>query len=321
MFLNRKISNLEKALAEDNTEGVRRAVKPLLVYLSDRDEKVRTRVADKLVKSGEVAVEPLIACLKTKGVVERHCAAEALAKLGDPQAAAPLIALLTDHDWYVRSFTAEALGRLGDQRAVEPLIARLKDQERSVRSSAARAVGMLNDTRAVEPLLATLNDPYVFARTSAAEALGELGDARAVEPLTVLLKDQEPFVRNAATEALRKLGDARDVDPFIAVKDQRRLRQSAVTSKLADASGSKDQRIGWRERIFWLLVSVALFAAPVGSFIFIVAHGPVSKVTAMVLVFVLFWMLKELWPIAVVAFRAFLTGTKGRNTGTKRVAH
>jgi HEAT repeat protein len=56
-------------------------------------------------------------------------AAEALGKLGDPQAIPALIKALGDSDWDVRCAAAEALGKIGDPQAVPALIQALGDSE------------------------------------------------------------------------------------------------------------------------------------------------------------------------------------------------
>jgi HEAT repeat protein len=206
MFLDRKISNLERAMAQNDAEGIRRAIEPLVTCLKDQDYSVRNRAAEVLAKSGKAAVEPLIACLNNqRGIAQQH-AAEMLGKLGDPRAVGPLLNLLKYQDWATRSFAAKALGHLGDSRALGPLIARLKDQEDCVRSSAASALGGLGDVRAVPALVAVLKDSEWSVRMSAAWALGHLGDARAVEPLSACINDQEKLVRVGAAAALNMLG-------------------------------------------------------------------------------------------------------------------
>ena len=117
MFFNRKISNLEKAIAQHNSEGIRLAVKPVIPFLGHPDYKTLWCAINVLVKSGEPAVEPLIASLRARS-----------SKL--------------------RRFAALTLGKLGNARAVETLIATLKDQDKWVRGSAAKAPGQLEDARA-----------------------------------------------------------------------------------------------------------------------------------------------------------------------------
>ena len=57
--------------------------------------------------------------------------------------------MLTDDDEINRWKAAEALGRLGDPDAVEPLIDALWDDDSRVRLKAAWALGQIGDSRAV----------------------------------------------------------------------------------------------------------------------------------------------------------------------------
>jgi HEAT repeat protein len=65
----------------------------------------------------------------------RFAAAEALGKLGDPQAVPALIQALGDSGWDVRRAAAEALGKLGDPQAVPALSVRAHAGEDAARDA------------------------------------------------------------------------------------------------------------------------------------------------------------------------------------------
>jgi HEAT repeat protein len=65
---------------------------------------------------------------------------------------AHFISLLSDDDESSRWKAAEALGRLGDPEAVEELIGTLWDDDARVRRKAAWALGQIGDRRAYAPL-------------------------------------------------------------------------------------------------------------------------------------------------------------------------
>jgi HEAT repeat protein len=73
----------------------------------------------------------------------RRAAAEALGKIGDPQAVPALMEALKDRDEDVRKAVAEALGEIGDPQAVPALLETLKDEDEDVRWAATMALWKL----------------------------------------------------------------------------------------------------------------------------------------------------------------------------------
>ena len=99
-----------------------------------------TQVREVVVGLGAPAVPALIQALGDLSENVRRAAAEALGKLGDPQAVPALIKALGD-DWNaVRRAAAEALGKLGDPQAVPALIQALGDRSENVRRAAQQAI-------------------------------------------------------------------------------------------------------------------------------------------------------------------------------------
>ncbi len=119
-------------------------------------------------------------------------------------------------------FAAEALGRLGDPQAGPALIDALQDV--AVRDAAAAALLAMR-SEVVDVLVMALRQAHPDVRAASqnpsvrvaiAGILGQAGDQRAVETLIAALEDV-PEVGEAAVEALGRLKDPRAVDPLIKV--------------------------------------------------------------------------------------------------------
>jgi len=84
--------------------------------------------------------------------------ANALARIGDPQAVAPLVRLLASRDPYTRIEAISALGALRAKAAVEPLIEITADEraEPFILKKAIQALGDIGDPRAVTALVPLL---------------------------------------------------------------------------------------------------------------------------------------------------------------------
>lgn len=117
---------------------------------------------------------------------------------------------------------AEALGRLGDPQAGPALIDALQDE--AVRDAAAGALLAMR-SEVVDILVMALRQAHPDVRAAAqnpsvrvaiAGILGQAGDQRAVETLISALEDV-PEVGEAAVEALGRLKDPRAVDPLMKV--------------------------------------------------------------------------------------------------------
>lgn len=267
----------------------RRAVEALIAALADEDGHVRSVAAQALGDFGDArAVEPLIEVLG-EGPSAQLSAAESLGKLGDVRAVTPLAATLEDADLDLYKAAAEALERIGGpeaERALAPpaldvlaergdidgLIRALHHIYEETRRDAANALSELKDEKAVraiipalmdseehvrlavrqilvnigvvEPLLDALRDTSSgrswMVRYGAAWALGRLGDRRAVGPLTELLGDRDWAVRNAAAEALGTLRAAPPVETLLAgLKDGEPRTRAGAARALGQAGDER----------------------------------------------------------------------------------
>ncbi len=84
-----------------------------------------------------------IKMLSADDVGKRWKAAEALARMGDPQAVDPLINALEDEDWRVRQKVVWALGYIGDPRAVQPLRRAYRNETEGVQEMITEALDMI----------------------------------------------------------------------------------------------------------------------------------------------------------------------------------
>ena len=134
------------------------AVPVLISMLKDKDPEVRRSAAQALGTIRDArAVRALVVCLSESDEATRTVCVDALTRYGSA-AERPVQEELKDPDWRIRASAAEALGWIGDKRAVDSLSACMKDSEPGVRQAAAIALGKLHDTRAISGLRAALPD-------------------------------------------------------------------------------------------------------------------------------------------------------------------
>jgi len=159
--------------------------------------------------------ESLKEALKDKDSDVRRAAAEALGKIGSPEAVAALIPALQDKRSDVRGSTAEALAQVGSPEAVAALIPALRDEDSDVRGSTAEALAQVGSPEAVAALIPALRDKDSVVRRAAAEALGEIGSPEAVAALNSALQDKGRNVKRAAARALGKIGTLETLEKLI----------------------------------------------------------------------------------------------------------
>ena len=225
--------------------------------------------ASSLGRIGALAVDPLVAQLKSGDPDLRKRAVNALGWIEVPRAFDALIPALKDTNSDIRA--AAVAGIYGhrdapgflltpfdfsglfyrrdwrearDPRVIDLLIAALQDADRKVRSIAAGKLGALETPRAVVPLLALVNTPAarrateVEVRISAVEALGRIKDPRAVQSLISVLKDPDERVREQAAAALVNRPDPATVEPLLTfltdANESVRVNAARILGKIKD---------------------------------------------------------------------------------------
>lgn len=166
--------------------GNPKAVEPIAAYLAaDAEEPLRRAAIAGLGRLGHgAAVEPLGALLKDSGTDDdiKVAVIEALAAIGEPQAAD-----------YIAAALRQATGFIS-----------------AVRRSAVRVLGELGNPDSADVLVQALRNDDIVVQTGAVTSLVKLGDA-AVEPLIRALgvEGVEGYVRDAQVEALEKISGQR----------------------------------------------------------------------------------------------------------------
>ncbi len=244
-------NDLEKAyynIAKENwykliNMGVK-AVRPLLHFLKNKNEKFRGEIEANLIEIGNKTSYPFVQALNDKDKFIQAEAARILGIIGDTKSVEPLIALLNNEDKYILWYTIETLGNLGDPKAVEPLIKILNSKIPGVNFRSAASLGKIGDIRAMEPLIQALKDAEEYAKKYFYEALNKLGklnlnyfiqalnddnkDIRlnsvsilgnsksetVVEPLIKLLNDKDSDIRASAIGALGEIGNKKAIEPI-----------------------------------------------------------------------------------------------------------
>ncbi|MBI3650744.1 MAG: HEAT repeat domain-containing protein [Acidobacteria bacterium] len=200
------------------------------------------------------AVRPLIEILQGEDQELRYWAADALGKIGDPQAAPALIAAVRDPYEAVRMSASVALGDLQSKEAVQVLGELVSgkipvgkgyalfapNDVGAAQWMAAQALGRIGDVRAVPVLAATVVEAGGDLGLYIAKALGELGDRRAVPALIEAAKrGDEPALRGVV-EALGKIGDASATPVLISLletgKEDVRLEAAVALGRLHASS-------------------------------------------------------------------------------------
>ncbi|OQX79826.1 MAG: hypothetical protein B6D56_06320, partial [Candidatus Omnitrophica bacterium 4484_70.1] len=168
-----------------------------------------------LVRIGYPAVPYLIKLLKDEDSEVRKAAAEALGKIGSPEAVPHLIEALKDKDSDVCKAAAEIASHL-IETIIEALIEALKDRySNKVRQAAAKALEEIGSQEIASHLIETIIEALIEAlkdgknssvRQAIARALGKVGSQEAVPHLIEALKGKDSDVCKAAAEALGKEG-------------------------------------------------------------------------------------------------------------------
>lgn len=195
-------------------KAVGHEIDPAFYALIDRREALYER----LIARGPEALTPLIGLLQERNSMVSLFAAEALGRLGKPEAIKPLL----------EAFVAEAnpvytlaIAQIGDRSAVEPLITVLENADALAEEHAEqiRLRGLAAETRTLHTWLDKMlyrlglmkpdrhiqDAQALLLRRSAAQALEALGDRRAIEPLRRWAEHPEPTLRESIQQALKTL--------------------------------------------------------------------------------------------------------------------
>ena len=242
-------------------------MEPLIAAcVNDESPTVRENAEQSLRKLGDqqvaqrLALERLIARLKDKSASsdDRASVVDAVVKIGQP-AVGPLIACFSHDDIEVQQLAADALSKIG-LPAVEPLIAHLDDTDKNVRGWSLNALSRLHDAAATNILLGLLGHPHSDVRCRAVDALGKIGGEAVIARLSdEWLKERagesdsfKTALENGGTLTIAKLcnnletldpnhlEEAKDVLRNLALKDDRRSHKeliSTLAARLIDQHG------------------------------------------------------------------------------------
>jgi HEAT repeat protein len=107
--------------------------------------------------------------------------------------------------------SAEAVGKLGGPDAEQGLISALSNSTDAIRAAAADALGQMRAAKAVPELIAALSDRDPTVRWRAAVALGLIGDAAALPALRIasvdpgIARPMRQRVSDAASQAIDRI--------------------------------------------------------------------------------------------------------------------
>lgn len=206
--------------------GVDRALTRLMGRADLRDE-----IIDALVRHGSTTVDLLISQLSAEDLEVRRSAvvalgrisdqsatsalvntlpeeslaidaANALARIGDPEAADGLLNLIGNDDASTRQAAVSALNSLALPAMSKRIIPLLHDPDPNIRESAAKIAGYFGYRESTDDLLKLSRDPVERVRCAVIEHLPFVEDERAFEVLVSALREETPNVRAAAARAL-----------------------------------------------------------------------------------------------------------------------
>ena len=177
--------------------------------------------------SPQRTVESLLRLLHDSDPVARRTAAEALGKIGNPQAVDSLVVALGDQSPIVREASVRSLGGVGplDLGTRVHIAGLLIDPAQSVRSAAAQTLASLESIKEPWPLAMSQlahTDPEV--RRVVIQAFESIDSPKVVRALLDSLHDSDPHVRRAAVAVLGESGDSKVVGLF---REQLRAESSS----------------------------------------------------------------------------------------------
>lgn len=164
--------------------------------------------------SPQRTVETLLSLLHDRDAVARRTAAEALGKIGNPQAVDSLVMALGDQSPIVREASVRSLGGVGplDMATRVHIAGLLVDPVQSVRTAAAQTLASLDSTKTLWPMaMAQLAHADPEVRRAVIQAFESSDSPDVVRVLADRLHDPDPQVRRAAVAVLGESGDSKVV--------------------------------------------------------------------------------------------------------------
>jgi HEAT repeat protein len=207
--------------------GVERALTRLMGREDLRDE-----IIEALVRHGRATLDLLIAQLGAEDLEVRRAAVVALGRIGDMKATRAVVDKLSDESLTIEA--ANALARIGDPDAVDGLLNLVGNNDASIRQAAVSALNSLVPP-SPERIIPLLNDPDPNVRESAVKIAGYFGYPESVNHLLKLCDDTVEQVRCAAIEHLPYLDDERVFDVLAqAIKEETPKVRAAAARALGN---------------------------------------------------------------------------------------
>jgi HEAT repeat protein len=205
----------DRVAAALGTVGDLSAVPALMSGLDSSDEDVRSRSAAALgFLKASMATARLNEVMRKDGPAACRSAAEALARIGTPEAMTALLGPLGDAGMTPARHAAMIGLEVAGDRAGAPLALALNASDPTLRRNSAEMLGYLRQPASTPALARSLSDSEPAVRSQAAWALGEIGTQDAQTALAeVLASETDAASRQAATQALaraRSLGDGKE---------------------------------------------------------------------------------------------------------------
>ena len=226
------------AVAALNAEGAKAVEIDVVNALKDEKEaRVRLEIVVALGRHPDVAkkaVGPLADVLKDADPVARTAAADALAKVGPPAAAAApaLVPLLDDMNKAARQSAIFALGRISPENpsfVAAALVKRFSEEkEADLRRELLVSLKLLGDKSesVVTALAAALDDPDDETRAVAARTLGTFGPVAKPAAAALWKLATESTDKGFRIDAVRAFGSALGTDLKGRLKDVIRMMES-----------------------------------------------------------------------------------------------
>jgi hypothetical protein len=155
-----------------------------------------------------------------------------------------LMAKLKSDDWQVRAAAVRALGQLEGAAPVDLLASMLNDEDEAVRAAAVHALGNSGSRAPLHTLVAALHDPDWHVRETAVYVLGKQGNRVPPEILSAALHDLDGGVREAAQLALRwHEADTGAPEIYGKLWEQMTMQYNGHDRGQSGLSGDKDGRV------------------------------------------------------------------------------